>query len=153
MMGETVGSTARLASFWRRFGSLIIDAIITGIIGGVIGRIVGGTGSNAAGIESGVSFVVGLLYYTWGFGSGQTIGCRVLSLKIVDQNTGGVPGYGKGLIRYIMSIVSAAVILLGYLWAIWDKKKQTWHDKAAGTLVVHAGDSASNQVSFNAPAS
>lgn len=25
---------------------------------------------------------------------------------------------------------------LGYFWAGWDKRKQTWHDKLAGTVVV-----------------
>ena len=28
-----------------------------------------------------------------------------------------------------MSIVSAVVLLLGYLWMLWDPEKQTWHDK------------------------
>jgi uncharacterized RDD family membrane protein YckC len=28
------------------------------------------------------------------------------------------------------------VLGLGYLWAFWDPKKQTWHDMAAGTVVV-----------------
>jgi uncharacterized RDD family membrane protein YckC len=151
MMGETVGSTARLAGFWRRFGALLIDAIITGIISGIL-RVTLAHGDSANAVASAIGLLVGLIYYTWGFGSGQTIGCRVLSLKIVDQNSGGVPGYGKGLIRYIMSLVSAFVLLIGYLWAIWDNKKQTWHDKAAGTLVINTGESSSNQVSFNAPA-
>jgi uncharacterized RDD family membrane protein YckC len=35
-----------------------------------------------------------------------------------------------------MSIVSGAVIFIGYLWAFWDKNKQTWHDKVANTYVV-----------------
>jgi uncharacterized RDD family membrane protein YckC len=37
-----------------------------------------------------------------------------------------------------MSIVSAVVFLLGYLWMIWDSEKQTWHDKVAGSVVVPA---------------
>ncbi len=150
MMGEMATSTAQLAGFWRRFASLIIDSIIVSVIGQVIGAIVV-HGDNRQATAGGVSFLIGLAYYTWGFGSGQTLGCRVLNLKIVDQNTGGVPGYGKGLIRYIVSIVSAAVILIGFLWMLWDSKKQTWHDKVAGTLVVYTGASSSNQVSFNSP--
>jgi uncharacterized RDD family membrane protein YckC len=35
-----------------------------------------------------------------------------------------------------VSIVSAIVFLLGYLWMLWDPEKQTWHDKAAGSVVV-----------------
>jgi uncharacterized RDD family membrane protein YckC len=35
-----------------------------------------------------------------------------------------------------VAIFSGLVLLLGYLWAIWDANKQTWHDKAAGSFVV-----------------
>ena len=38
----------------------------------------------------------------------------------------------------VMSIVSGAVILIGYLWAFWDKNKQTWHDKVVTSVVVRA---------------
>jgi uncharacterized RDD family membrane protein YckC len=31
---------------------------------------------------------------------------------------------------------SAIPLYLGFLWMLWDNKKQTWHDKAAGTVVV-----------------
>lgn len=81
-------------------------------------------------------FIGEVAYFTWGYGSGQTIGCKALSLRIVDQNTGGPPGYGKGLGRFFAQILSGIPLYLGYLWAIWDPKKQTWHDKLAGTLVL-----------------
>jgi uncharacterized RDD family membrane protein YckC len=34
--------------------------------------------------------------------------------------------------------VSGAVVLIGFLWMIWDREKQTWHDKAAGSVVIPA---------------
>jgi uncharacterized RDD family membrane protein YckC len=33
-------------------------------------------------------------------------------------------------------ILSAIVCLLGYFWMLWDKEKQTWHDKFAASVVV-----------------
>src|SRR5438477_2303205 len=114
MMGEMSTTTAQLAGFWRRFASAIIDGIIVGVIGQIIGAILVHGDSRQAAV-SGLGIVIGLAYYTWGFGSGQTLGCRVLNLKIVDQDTGGVPGYGKGLIRYLVSIISGIVLLIGYL--------------------------------------
>ena len=33
-------------------------------------------------------------------------------------------------------LVSALILLLGFLWILWDKDRQGWHDKIAGTLVV-----------------
>ena len=35
-----------------------------------------------------------------------------------------------------MRIVSGFVCLLGYLWMLWDRERQTWHDKVANTVVV-----------------
>jgi hypothetical protein len=48
---------------------------------------------------------------------------------------GGPIGYSRVAIRWLVSIVSAAVTLLGYFWMLWDPEKQTWHDKAAGSIV------------------
>jgi uncharacterized RDD family membrane protein YckC len=60
----------------------------------------------------------------------------VLDIRVIDYATGGSLGYGKAFLRWIGRIVSGAICLLGYLWMIWDKEKQTWHDKIAGTVVV-----------------
>jgi uncharacterized RDD family membrane protein YckC len=39
-------------------------------------------------------------------------------------------------VRWIVAYISGATIFLGYLWMLWDPRKQTWHDKAAGSFVV-----------------
>ena len=57
-------------------------------------------------------------------------------IRVVDFETGGPIGYLRGFIRYIGRYVSAIVLLLGYLWMLWDREKQTWHDKFAGSVVV-----------------
>jgi uncharacterized RDD family membrane protein YckC len=65
-----------------------------------------------------------------------TPGKLVLGLRIVDAATGGAPSLGRLTVRYVGYLVSALPFGLGYLWAIWDKRNQGWHDKMAGTLVV-----------------
>jgi len=45
-------------------------------------------------------------------------------------------GYGRAFVRWLVSLVSGFVILIGYLWMLWDSEKQTWHDKAANSVVV-----------------
>jgi len=42
-------------------------------------------------------------------------------------------------VRYLVRLISAVFFLLGFLWAFSDRLNQTWHDKAAGTLVVREG--------------
>ena len=143
-------TTAELAGFWRRFGSLLIDAILLSVGNEILDVILraGGAGAGLLGL---VGLLIGLGYYTWGYGSGQTIGCRALNLRIVDQVTGGMPGYGKGVGRYFASILSIIPIFLGYFWMLWDSKNQTWHDKLVGTLVTYEGDRRVNEVRFNLP--
>ena len=65
-----------------------------------------------------------------------TPGKILLKMKIVDAKTGGRPTMKQWIIRYIAYIPAALILFLGFLWVIWDKKKQGWHDKLAGTVVV-----------------
>jgi uncharacterized RDD family membrane protein YckC len=57
---------------------------------------------------------------------------------VYDLRHGGAIGYGRGFLRQIVKNISGVVLLLGYLWMLWDKEKQCWHDKIAGTVVVPA---------------
>jgi uncharacterized RDD family membrane protein YckC len=55
--------------------------------------------------------------------------------KIVDEKTRNLPTLMQSIIRYIAYFVSPIAFCLGFLWIAWDKKKQGWHDKLAGTVV------------------
>ncbi|HEV2591006.1 MAG TPA: RDD family protein [Gaiellaceae bacterium] len=122
------------AGFWRRFGASLIDGILVGIVSTIL-RYALGTGLGTL-----LGFVVAAVYFTWFHGStGRTPGNAALGITVVDINGGGSIGYGRALGRWAMSYVSAVVILIGYLWMLWDPKKQTWHDKVAGSLPVHTG--------------
>ncbi len=65
-----------------------------------------------------------------------TPGKMVLGLKIVDAKTLGALGIGQMLGRYFAYLVSAIPVYLGFLWIGWDARKQGWHDKLSGTLVI-----------------
>ena len=99
-----------------------MSGIITLIVSSAVGSIVG--------------FLIGLAYYATLNANGGTWGKRVVGLRLEDATTGEDIGFPRALVRYIVAIASALVLLLGYLWCIWDDKKQTWHDKAAGSVVV-----------------
>jgi uncharacterized RDD family membrane protein YckC len=83
-------------------------------------------------------FIDGVAYFTYfeGSASGQTIGKRALGIRVIDFNTGGPIGHGRALIRNLARILSGLFCDLGYLWMLWDKEKQTWHDKIASDVVV-----------------
>jgi len=63
-----------------------------------------------------------------------TPGMILLKIKLITDNTSLT--VLKAIIRYIGMNISMACFFVGCLWMLWDKKKQTWHDKLAGTYVV-----------------
>ncbi|WP_373083123.1 RDD family protein [Zhongshania sp.] len=67
-----------------------------------------------------------------------TPGKLLLKIKIVDAKTGAKPAAWQWLIRYIGYYVSAFVFMLGFIWVGLDRRKQGWHDKLAGTVVISA---------------
>ncbi len=74
-------------------------------------------------------------YLVAGNARGATLGKRIVDLRIVNED-GHPPGYRKSALRYLVSIVSGFVFALGYLRMLWHPRKQTLHDRAAGTYVV-----------------
>ena len=130
--GQAAG-TPQLAGFWIRFAGAFIDGIILSIIAFIIGLVIG---LDVNGRNS-LTTLLGAVYFTYLHGTtGQSLGQKVVSIKLVDESTGGGIDFVRAFIRWLVSIVSGIVILLGYLWMLWDPKNQTWHDKAARTLVV-----------------
>jgi uncharacterized RDD family membrane protein YckC len=118
------------AGFWRRFAAALIDAIVLGVVSAILKAILGTAGT-------GLGLLVSLGYFTYFHGStGQTPGDAALAIRIIDLQGGGSIGYARAFIRWLVSLVSAIVILIGYLWMLWDSEKQTWHDKAAGSVVI-----------------
>lgn len=65
-----------------------------------------------------------------------TPGKMILKLRIIDANTGGKPSVGQLVGRYLAYYISIIPLMLGIIWVGIDKRKQGWHDKLAGTLVV-----------------
>ena len=127
----SAGPSGPRASFFTRLVAYFIDAVIVGVAGLVLGFVGGRLGSVLA-------LFVGLGYFAYfeGSASGQTVGKRVMDIRVVDFASGGAIGPGRAAVRYLMRIVSGFVCLLGYLWMLWDRERQTWHDKVANTVVV-----------------
>jgi uncharacterized RDD family membrane protein YckC len=124
------------ASFVARLLAALIDGIILGIVGLVLRVILG------AALGTVAQILLGLAYYTYleGSPSGQTLGKRAMSIRVIDFAGGGSIGTSRALIRYVGRIVSSIPCGLGYLWMLWDSEKQTWHDKFANSVVVPTSD-------------
>jgi uncharacterized RDD family membrane protein YckC len=133
-MQAASGPSGPRSGFWRRFAAAFLDGILLGIVQGILAAVL----NDSPGVYYALTTLIGLAYYVAleGGPRGQTLGKMALGIRVIDFNTGGPIGYGRGLIRNLVKYVSAAVLLLGYLWMLWDKEKQTWQDKAANSVVV-----------------
>lgn len=80
--------------------------------------------------------VIGAVYIVvWSYSS-ATPGKWLLRMRIVDARTGCRPTQRQFIIRFFAAILSFLPLTLGFLWIAFDEKKQGWHDKLAGTVVV-----------------
>ena len=129
------GASGPRASFGQRFGAYLIDVIII-----VVVAVIFYVALKVVGYFIAIALSIAYFIYFEGSDSGQTLGKRALGIRVIDYSTGGPLGYGKAFLRYIGRIASGAICYLGYLWMLWDKEKQTWHDKIAGTVVVPVSD-------------
>lgn len=129
-------SALEIASAGQRFGAFLIDLLISvgvGVVGRVIGSRIGVDGDAASTLMSiGYWIVVLWLVAT----RGQSPGKMAIGIKIVKTDGSSI-GIGATLLREIIGkIVSALIILLGFIWILFDGKRQGWHDKIAETYVV-----------------
>jgi uncharacterized RDD family membrane protein YckC len=72
-------------------------------------------------------------FWTW---RGQTPGMMLLGLRIARDADGAPPGLARSILRYVGYVISGIVLFIGFIWVAFDRKKQGWHDKIAGTVVV-----------------
>ena len=76
------------------------------------------------------------LYFTWQ--SGQTLGKRVLKIRIVEIDSGMIPSFQVALLRSGLRVISESIFYLGYVVAYFTPMVQTLHDKLSSTVVVDA---------------
>ena len=127
---KSVEAKVEYAGFWLRFVANVIDAVIVFVVGILLIIIAGGPGL----ILAWLGF---FLYYVLFIGlKGQTPGKMAMGIQVVTSG-GEVPGVGWAFIREIIGkFISSLVIFLGFIWVVFDSRKQGWHDKLARTYVV-----------------
>ncbi|MCX7570736.1 RDD family protein [Tumebacillus sp. DT12] len=120
------------AGFWLRFGAVIIDWILMGLVNGVLR---GMTGDEF--LYSVLTLLTGWLYYALMESSAHqaTLGKKVIGIRVTDLD-GNRIGFGRATGRHFGKIISAILLLIGYIMAAFTEKKQALHDILAGTLVV-----------------
>jgi uncharacterized RDD family membrane protein YckC len=130
-MAQAAGPAPGLVygGFWIRFVAYIIDAVLVGIVYSIAFAI-----SAALGV---LVYVAALVYFPvcWAV-LGQTIGMMPFGLRVVRADDGGKITWTNAILRLIGFVISAICLYIGLIWAAFDPRKQGWHDKIGGTVVV-----------------
>ena len=132
------GPSGPRANFGQRLVAVLVDTVIYTVVFGILFVLAAAINDALALIVYFGGIIGALVYYAYfeGSPSGQTPGKKAMKIRVIDFNTGQPLGFGRGLIRSVAKYVSSIPFALGYLWMLWDREKQTWHDKLATTVVV-----------------
>ena len=89
----------------------------------------------------GVTYIAALAYVVWNYGyrqgtTGSSIGKSVMKFKVVSEKTWQPIGFGPSIIRQIAHVVDTIICYIGYLFPLWDAKRQTLADKIMTTVCV-----------------
>lgn len=148
----------------RRVGAFFIDFLPVAVLNGIGQGVQFGTAENtcitndsdigynvtctsnptALGLTVGLLLGLAALAFTvWNYGyrqgkTGQSIGKSVLKFKVVGERTGQPIGFGLSIVRQLAHILDGLVCYLGYLWPLWDTKRQTFADKIMTTICLPA---------------
>ena len=82
-----------------------------------------------------------LAYMIWNYGyrqgrTGQSIGKQVMKFKVVSEKSGQPIGFGMSLVRQLAHGIDSLICYIGYLFPLWDPKRQTIADKMVSTVCV-----------------
>ena len=128
-------------SWLQRVAAYLLDGVITGVpllIGVALASAVGGgTGMALYLLLALVSLVIHI-YNRWIMAgrTGQSWGKKVVGLRLIAEQTGQPIGAGMAFVRDLAHIVDGVICYVGYLFPLWDVKRQTIADKMLSTVVV-----------------
>jgi uncharacterized RDD family membrane protein YckC len=144
-MAETArAAQVKYVGFWKRVLATIIDSVIVAVVIVLLALPFYGPEyfqlskeGRTLGFDFALQVVMPALaaILFWRF-RGATPGKMLISAKIVDATTFGPPSTGQLIGRYFAYLVSMIGLMLGFLWIAFDPRKQGWHDKLAGTVVI-----------------
>lgn len=146
------------AGFWIRVWASVIDSILVLIIILPVLRVVYGESywADERMIKGPVDFLLSFVapaiaIVVFWISRQATPGKMAIAAQIVDAKTGGKPSNGQLIARYAGYYLAAIPLFIGLIWVAFDPRKQGWHDKLAGTVVIRKKKGATQAVQFNGP--
>jgi uncharacterized RDD family membrane protein YckC len=129
---EQATKQAELAHWGLRFVAFLIDFVVPFVLAGILFRVWAPAGV--------VAYVVVAAFVVWDLVvqgiTGQTVGKRLVGTCLVRSDDGEVVGPWLSILRYFGHILDVLPLYLGFLWPLWDAKRQTFSDKMCRTVVI-----------------
>lgn len=132
--------TGDYASWLQRVGAYLLDilVLVPFYIVAAIGVGVGGGGGAGLAV---IGYLGAVVFGIWNtiFRQGRTgrsLGKEWVGITLLRESDGQPIGAGMTFVRAIAHILDAIPFYIGFLWPLWDKKRQTFADKVCGTVVV-----------------
>ena len=148
--------------WFTRVLAYLIDALPTAVLAGIGQGVLVATGNNECvrntsgssydiscvsqptglGLTAAVIFgLAAVAFAVWNLGyrqgtTGSSIGKSVMKFKVVGEQTGQPIGFGKSILRQFAHIADAIICNIGYLFPLWDAKRQTIADKIMSTICL-----------------
>ena len=143
--GDWMEGRFEYVGFWARTGAALIGSLIVILLTAPLLHQIYGTAYWEEGVfiygtwDIVLSWLFPFVAILWFWRRKQaTPGEMVIKAVIVDVASGATPTTKQWLIRYLGYYVATIPLGLGILWVAHDPRKQGWHDKMAGTVVVRA---------------
>ena len=88
-----------------------------------------------------ITWLLSIAYLVWNYGyrqgtTGSSIGKTIMKFKVVSEKTGQPIGFGMSIVRQLAHIIDGAICYIGYLFPLWDAKRQTIADKIMSTICL-----------------
>lgn len=134
----------RYAGFWVRVAASLIDTVLVVLVTAPLLFAVYGvsppgivTGGFPALVNILISYVApAVAVIAFWVARQATPGKMAFGARVVDAKTGNSLTVRQSIGRYLGYFVSTIPLGLGLIWVAFDPRKQGWHDKLAGTVVV-----------------
>ncbi len=120
------------AGFGRRAAAFLLDGLLFGVLLGLLLAPLSGLAmADVLNYVLPLAITVGLWHWL-----GGTPGKLLMECQVVDARDHGPLSLARGVVRYLGYLLSLMPLGLGFLWMLLDPRRQTWHDKLAGSLVL-----------------
>jgi uncharacterized RDD family membrane protein YckC len=141
-----------VGSGWLILESTVDTACLTDITPYTVDEICASAYSSVGVTTMWLALLVGSAYLVWNYGyrqgtTGSSIGKSVIKFKVVSENTGQPVGFGMSVLRQTVHLIDLMICGIGYLFPLWDAKRQTLADKILSTVCLPLHRTSPNAVS------